>query len=310
MRYVNPHFGCPHEICYMKPKLMKDFIDWAYRGYPIEERDKFNTDSSELENSSLKAVSNKPMIQIDGEIIENVEPNESIPDLEAVDIEEPINDDKENTPPDENFADLQMNETDNDVSSSIFSKSTNKVILQGKNTTSSTSFKLPESNPSSSRIKPLESSAVQSQSETQFQRLQPEMQAEVQSDSATSATGYSGGMIADVSSNADISDISKLSLESSSTLPQCHCGIKTKIDPDTNKKRFYFYRAGKVLHFYQQYPSLTYDFHTKLSQLWYYDSTCVIVNRHIVSKSHKIKPPCSHVFVLTLLVNDAILRNL
>ena len=92
------------------------------------------------------------------------------------------------------------------------------------------------------------------------ENLQPEMiteklQLKMQSDSSTSVTGESGGRIADSSSFGDISDISKLSLGSSSTLPRCHCNLKTKIDPDTNKKRFYFYRSGKVLHFYQPFPS-------------------------------------------------------
>ena len=133
MRYINPHFGCPHEICYMKPKLMKEIIEWAYGGYNPELYDKFRTDSSGLENSSSKAVSIQPMVQIAGEIIEDDESNESIPDLEAVDIEDDIIADKENTPPVEGLVDLQMDETDNDVSSSIFSKSTNKVICLCKN---------------------------------------------------------------------------------------------------------------------------------------------------------------------------------
>ena len=215
---------------------MKEIIEWAYGGYNPELYDKFRTDSSGLENSSLKAASNQAMVQIAGEIIEDVEPNESIPDLEAVDIEDEIIANKENTPPGESLVDFQMDETDNDVSSSIFSKSTNQH----------------------SRVKPLETNSAQQQSE--MQELQPRLQTEMQSDSATSATGDSGGMIADVSSNCDKSDISKLSLESSSTLPHCHCGLKTKIDPDTNKERFYFivykisYRGGKVLHFRQQYP--------------------------------------------------------
>ena len=97
-------------------------------------------------------------------------------------------------------------------------------------------------------------------SQTVSEKLQPEIQSEylqlkMESDSATSVTGESGGRVADSSSFGDISDISKLSLESSSTLPRCHCNLKTKIDPDTNKKRFYFYRAGKVSHFYQHFPS-------------------------------------------------------
>ena len=98
--------------------------------------------------------------------------------------------------------------------------------------------------------------------------LQPEMQLKLQSDSS-SVTGESGGRIADSSSFGDISDISKLSLESSSTLPRCHCNLKTKIDPDTNKKRFYFYRSGKVLHFYdkkfyQLFPSFNLLFPPKI----------------------------------------------
>ena len=95
------------------------------------------------------------------------------------------------------------------------------------------------------------------------------LQLKMHSDSSTRVTGESGGRIADSSSFGDISDISKLSLESSSTLPRCHCNLKTKIDPDTNKKRFYFYRSGKVLHFYdkkfyQLFPSFNLLFPPKI----------------------------------------------
>lgn len=44
MRYINPHFGCPHEICYMKPKLMKEHIEWVYGGCDPSQIDKFRTD--------------------------------------------------------------------------------------------------------------------------------------------------------------------------------------------------------------------------------------------------------------------------
>ena len=126
MRYINPHFGCPHEICYMKPKLMKERIEWVYGGCDPSQIDKFRTDSSGLENSSIRVASNQA-IQNAGEFTDDMEP---VPELEDVEIiEDPIIVNKENTPPGENLVDLQVDETDNDVSSSIFSKSTNKVIL-------------------------------------------------------------------------------------------------------------------------------------------------------------------------------------
>lgn len=126
MRYINPHFGCPHEICYMKPKLMKERIEWVYGGCDPSQIDKFRTDSSGLENSSIRVASNQA-IQNAGEFTDDMEP---VPELEDVEIiEDPIIVNKENTPPGEDLVDLQVDETDNDVSSSIFSKSTNKVIL-------------------------------------------------------------------------------------------------------------------------------------------------------------------------------------
>ena len=126
MRYINPHFGCPHEICYMKPKLMKEHIEWVYGGCDPSQIDKFRTDSSGLESSSIRVASNQA-IQNAGEFTDDMEP---VPELEDVEIiEDPIIVNKENTPPGEDLVDLQVDETDNDVSSSIFSKSTNKVIL-------------------------------------------------------------------------------------------------------------------------------------------------------------------------------------
>ena len=137
MRYINPHFGCPHEICYMKPKLMKEHIEWVYGGCDPSQIDKFRTDSSGLENSSTRAVSNQA-VQNGGEFIYDIEP---IPELEDVEIiEDPILQNKENTPPDEDLIDLEIDETDNDVSSSIFSKSTNKVISRNINAKVLTSF--------------------------------------------------------------------------------------------------------------------------------------------------------------------------
>ena len=130
MRYINPHFGCPYEICYMKPKLMKEHIEWVYGGCDPSQIDKFRTDSSGLENSSTRAVSNQA-VQNGGEFIDDIEP---VPELEDVEIiEDPILQNKENTPPDEDLIDLEIDETDNDVSSSIFSKSTNKVISRNIN---------------------------------------------------------------------------------------------------------------------------------------------------------------------------------
>ena len=130
MRYINPHFGCPHEICYMKPKLMKEHIEWVYGGCDPSQIDKFRTDSSGLENSSIRVASNQA-IQNAGEFTDDMEP---VPELEDVEIiEDPIIVNKENTPPGEDLVDLQVDETDNDVSSSIFSKSTNKVISRNIN---------------------------------------------------------------------------------------------------------------------------------------------------------------------------------
>ena len=126
MRYINPHFGCPHEICYMKPKLMKERIEWVYGGCDPSQIDKFRTDSSGLENSSIRVASNQA-IQNAGEFTDDMEP---VPELEDVEIiDDQILENKENAPPGEDLVDLQVDETDNDVSSSIFSKSTNKVIL-------------------------------------------------------------------------------------------------------------------------------------------------------------------------------------
>ena len=126
MRYLNPHFGCPHGICWMKPKLMKEHIEWVYGGCDPSQIDKFRTDSSGLESSSIRVASNQA-IQNAGEFTDDMEP---VPELEDVEIiEDPIIVNKENTPPGEDLVDLQVDETDNDVSSSIFSKSTNKVIL-------------------------------------------------------------------------------------------------------------------------------------------------------------------------------------
>ena len=135
MRYINPHFGCPHEVCYMKPKLMKEHIEWVYGGCDPSQIDKFRTDSSGLENSSIRAVSNQA-IQNAGEFTDDMEPVPELEDVEIIDDQSREN--KENTPPGEDLiVDLQVDDTDNDVHSSIFSKSTNKVILQNINVKSS-----------------------------------------------------------------------------------------------------------------------------------------------------------------------------
>ena len=137
MRYVNPHFGCPHEICYMKPKLMKEQIEWIYGGCDPSQIDKFRTDSSGIENSSTRAFSNQAIQNVE-EFIDDMEP---VPELEEVEnIDDSNLENKENTPPGDGLVDLQADETDNDVSSSIFSKSTNKVILQSINVKVLTSF--------------------------------------------------------------------------------------------------------------------------------------------------------------------------
>ena len=105
---------------------MKEHIEWVYGGCDPSQIDKFRTDSSGLESSSIRVASNQA-IQNAGEFTDDMEP---VPELEDVEIiEDPIIVNKENTPPGEDLVDLQVDETDNDVSSSIFSKSTNKVIL-------------------------------------------------------------------------------------------------------------------------------------------------------------------------------------
>ena len=116
---------------------MKEHIEWVYGGCDPSQIEKFRTDSSGIENSSTRAFSNQAIQNVE-EFIDDMEP---VPELEEVEnIDDSNLENKENTPPGDGLVDLQADETDNDVSSSIFSKSTNKVILQSINVKVLTSF--------------------------------------------------------------------------------------------------------------------------------------------------------------------------
>jgi len=142
----------------MKPKLMKEHIEWVYGGCDPSQIEKFRTDSSGMENSSTRAASNQA-IQNAGELVGDDEA-----ELEMLETDEKPNiENKENTPPCENLEELQVDETDNDVNSSIFSQSTNKV---------------PESSYSHSRIRPLENPSIQLQPDSKFELFQPEIRPE------------------------------------------------------------------------------------------------------------------------------------